>query len=115
MIPNQPRQTASLWLDYTQTSGVLKGLGVGAGLRYIGESTYIGRDNLSPLSGNQSVDIETGGYTLTDASIRYDIDDVRLALNVRNLFDREYTTTCTDLVCYFGDGRRVIASVTYNW
>ncbi|WP_417508648.1 TonB-dependent siderophore receptor [Methylophaga sp.] len=115
LIPNQPRQTASLWLDYTKTSGVLKGLGMGAGLRYIGESTYIGRDNLSPLSGNQSVDIETGGYTLTDASIRYDFDDVRLALNVSNLFDREYTTTCTDLVCYFGDGRRVIASATYNW
>ncbi len=115
LIPNQPRQTASLWLDYTQTSGVLKGLGVGAGLRYIGESTYIGKDNLSALSGNQSVDIETGGYTLTDASIRYDFDDVRLALNVSNLFDREYTTTCTDLVCYYGDGRRVIASATYNW
>ncbi|SFJ86050.1 TonB-dependent siderophore receptor [Methylophaga sulfidovorans] len=115
LIPNQPRQTASVWPDYTQTSGVLKGLGMGAGLRYIGESTYIGRDNLSPISGNQSVDIETGGYTLTDASLRYDFDDVRLALNVSNLFDREYTTTCTDLVCYFGDGRRVIASATYNW
>lgn len=115
LIPNQPRQTASVWLDYIQTSGVLKGLGMGAGLRYIGESTYIGRDNLSPISGNQSVDIETGGYTLTDASIRYDFDDVRLALNVSNLFDREYTTTCTDLVCYYGDGRRVIASATYNW
>lgn len=115
LIPNQPRQTASVWLDYTQTSGVLKGLGMGAGLRYIGESTYIGRDNLSPISGNQSVDIETGGYTLTDASLRYDFDDVRLALNVSNLFDREYTTTCTDLVCYFGDGRRVTASATYNW
>ncbi|WP_417541510.1 TonB-dependent siderophore receptor [Methylophaga thalassica] len=114
LIPNQPRQTASLWLDYTQTSGVLKGVGVGAGLRYVGESTYIGKDTLSAVS-DQSVDIETGGYTLTDASIRYDFDDVRLALNVSNLFDREYTTTCTDLVCYFGDGRRVIASATYNW
>ncbi len=111
LIPNQPRQTASLWLDYTQTTGVLKGLGMGAGLRYVGESTYIGKDSLS----TSTVDIETGGYTLTDASIRYDFDDVRLALNVSNLFDREYTTTCTDLVCYYGDGRRVIASATYNW
>jgi len=111
LIPNQPRQTASLWLDYTQTTGVLKGLGMGAGVRYVGESTYIGTDSLS----TSTVDIETGGYTLTDASIRYDFDDVRLALNVSNLFDREYTTTCTDLVCYFGDGRRVIASATYNW
>jgi|TARA_A100001391_G_scaffold58408_1_gene35968 iron complex outermembrane receptor protein len=98
-------------LDYTQTTGVLKGLGMGAGVRYVGESTYIGTDSLS----TSTVDIETGGYTLTDASIRYDFDDVRLALNVSNLFDREYTTTCTDLVCYFGDGRRVIASATYNW
>ncbi len=111
LLPNQPRQTASVWLDYTQTSGVLKGLGIGAGLRYVGESTYIGKDTLS----TSTVDIETGGYTLTDASLRYDFDDVRLALNVSNLFDREYTTTCTDLVCYFGDGRRVIASATYNW
>ena len=111
LIPNQPRQTASLWLDYTQTTGVLKGLGMGAGVRYVGESTYIGTDSLS----TSTVDIETGGYTLTDASIRYDFDDVRLALNVSNLFDREYTTTCNDLVCYFGDGRRVIASATYNW
>jgi len=115
LLANQPRQTASLWLDYTQTTGVLKGLGMGAGLRYVGETTYIGTDNLSTFSGNSTVDIETGGYTLTDASIRYDFADVRLALNVSNLFDREYTTTCTDLICYFGDGRRVIASATYNW
>ena len=33
-----PRNTASLWLDYTVQAGPLEGLGMGVGQRYVGSS-----------------------------------------------------------------------------
>jgi iron complex outermembrane receptor protein len=42
-------------------------------------------------------------------------DSLALQLNVANLLDNEYTTTCAFGSCYYGPGRRVIGTVSYRW
>jgi iron complex outermembrane receptor protein len=102
---NVPHHIASAWLNYTVPDGRLKGLGVGGGARYIGASW---NDNAN-TSKNAS-------YTLIDAAVSYKVtDSLALQLNVANLLDNEYTTTCAFGSCYYGPGRRVIGTVSYRW
>lgn len=105
-----PRHMASLWADYVFHDGPLAGLGLGAGARYTG-STYGDADNLYHIRG----------YTLIDATVRYDLSRVGLkgtavALNASNLTDELYVATCGSVAsCYYGSGRNVTASLTYTW
>ena len=108
-----PNQQASLWTDYTWHNGVLDGFGVGAGVRYTG-NTY----------GDQA-NTELGkadAYTVFDAAVHYDLGRLdntlkgaSLALNATNLFDKDYISTCDSFYCYYGDQRSVVASATYKW
>lgn len=96
----QPEHAASLWGDYRLP--MLRALTIGGGVRYIGDTTDF---------SNQ---YEVPSYTLFDAVVRYDIDAWRLALNVKNLTDKEYISACT-YACYYGDGRTAVVTATYNW
>ena len=108
-----PNQQASLWTDYTWHNGVLDGFGVGAGVRYTG-NTY----------GDQA-NTELGkadAYTVFDAAVHYDLGRLdhtlkgaSLALNATNLFNKDYISTCDSFYCYYGDQRSVVASATYKW
>ena len=110
--PFVPNKQGSLWLAYGVEQGLLRGLGLGGGARYIGES-YGETANL----------YETDSVTLFDASVSYDVakamgsdNGVTLQLSANNLTDREYISTCISaLGCYWGEGRSVTGSVTYNW
>lgn len=102
---------AALWLDYTHKSGNFSGLGLGGGLRYVG-------GNYGDLSNSQKVP----SNVLVDASVHYDlgklnpkINGMRLGVNMSNLLDREYLTTCYGGSCFYGDRRSVLASLRYNW
>jgi iron complex outermembrane receptor protein len=79
---NVPKHSASLWFDTTKPEAMkdeeIKGWSFGAGLRYIG-SRY---DYYNTVT--------LGGVVLTDALIRYDAGGWRYALNVHNVFDKEY-------------------------
>jgi len=106
-----PEHQGSVWLDYTQPTGALAGLGLGGGARYIGS-------NYGDLSNSQ----KAPSYTLIDTSVHYDLSKLdrrlqgtRLGVNINNLFDREYLTTCGEGSCYYGDRRSVLASLRYNW
>lgn len=105
-----PDWTAALWGDYTFHSGPLSGLGLAAGLRYNGES-YGDSANLYRIPG----------YTLWDAAIRYDVGRhgavaTQLALDISNLTDRSYISTCISVSgCYYGTGRTVTASARFSW
>ncbi|MFJ2287260.1 TonB-dependent siderophore receptor [Pseudomonas iridis] len=108
-----PNQQASLWTDYTWHTGVLDGFGVGAGVRYTG-NTY--GDKANTWLG------KADAYTVFDASVHYDLGRLdnslkgaSLALNATNLLDKEYISTCDSFYCYYGDTRSVVASATYKW
>jgi len=36
-------------------------------------------------------------------------------VNLSNLLDREYLTSCSGGFCEFGDRRTIYASLRYNW
>lgn len=103
--PGTPRQTASVWLDYTVPGGWLRNVGFGAGVRYV-----------SSAQGDVPNTFEVPGRTLMDVAAHYDWQHWRLALNVSNLFDREYVSTCSSpAVCYWGATRTVLATARYQW
>jgi iron complex outermembrane receptor protein len=107
-----PKQTASLWLDYAVHDSVLQGLGVSAGVRYVG-SSY----------GDDVNSFKVPAFTLLDAALRYDVGamdsalhGLKLQLNLSNLLDKTYVSACTsDATCNFGVRRTVYASATYDW
>jgi iron complex outermembrane receptor protein len=108
-----PRQQASLWLDYAvQTSDAWDGLSFGAGARYTGQTF-----------GDNANQFDIPSYTVFDAAVRYDfgkatpkLKGLKASLNVSNLFDRKYVSTCIAATgCYWGEGRSVYATLKYSW
>lgn len=107
-----PRHQASLWADYTVQAGAMAGLGLGAGVRYVGESW-----------GDTTNTIKVPSYTVFDAAVHYDLSQLSpslagavLAVNATNLFDRDYVASCTRATsCYYGTARTVIGTLKYQW
>ncbi|HEV7307479.1 TonB-dependent siderophore receptor [Ensifer sp.] len=100
-----PDKQASLWLDYTVQQGVFEGMSIGAGVRYRGES-WADKENTQKVPSS----------TVFDAGLRYEKNDWGAALNVTNLFDREYVSGCGGiLVCGYGDARTVTFKLSKKW
>ncbi len=108
-----PKHQASAWARYQVQQGPLAGVGVGAGLRYVG-NTYTSTSNL----------FRTPGRVLVDALV--DVDLGRLnpqmkgwnaALNITNLFDKTHVASCLGDYdwCYYGYQRTVKATARYTW
>lgn len=104
-----PQHMVSGWLDYDlgTATPVLKGLTVGGGGRFVGNT-------VNPDANGQKATLK--GYKVFDAAIHYQVqDNVKLSLTGTNLLDKEYTSTCYYGTCYYGDGRTVMSSLTLNW
>ena len=104
-----PSHLASFYADYAFPDGTLAGLGVGAGVRYQG-----------PTFADPANTFKVPGFALVDASLRYDIGPIRLALNANNLFDKRYAGTCFSFVgsptsCTYGAARTVIGTARYRF
>jgi len=100
-----PEILASGWLDYTVQDGPFKGFGFGAGVRYVGFS-YVDNENT----------LKVPAATVFDAGIRYTRDNFTVALNVNNLFDNEYVSSCdTQYTCNYGAGRVATLKASYKW
>lgn len=97
-----PNDTLSLWGKYQVQSGPMEGLGLGAGLRYVGESY-----------GDDQNSIRNDDRTFVDLEVSYDLPQapgVQFQLNVKNAFNQE-KTTCTAGHCYRDEGRVWTASL----
>jgi iron complex outermembrane receptor protein len=104
-----PSHLASFYADYAFTEGTLAGFGLGAGVRYQGQ-TFADTDN----------SLKIPGFTLFDASLRYDIGPIRLGLNAKNLFDKRYLGSCFSFVgsptsCTYGASRTVVGTARYRF
>ncbi|WP_436894002.1 ferrichrome porin FhuA [Siccibacter turicensis] len=108
-----PRNMASVWMDYTFNETALSGFTFGAGTRYVGDTS-------SFYAANNDT-FKVGSYTLVDAMVKYDLGrvglpDSSIAVNVNNLFDREYVSSCyRDTACYWGAERQVVATATFRF
>jgi iron complex outermembrane receptor protein len=102
---NTPQQIGSVWADYTFQEGPLRGFGFGGGVRYIGKSF-----------ANIANTLIVPSVVLGDAAIHYEWQSWRAALNVINIADKTYVASCaSDTSCFYGDRRRVTASLAYKW
>ncbi|WP_044874265.1 TonB-dependent siderophore receptor [Pseudomonas sp. LFM046] len=112
-MPQIPRNQATAWADYTWHSGPLDGFGVAAGVRYVGD-TY--GNTANTWLGH------VGSYTVYDASVHYDLGrlnsslrGVSVAVDAKNVFNKEYLSTCDGYWCYYGDERSVVGSLNYKF
>lgn len=102
---NTPSKLASFWGDYTFKEGPLTGFGFGAGVRYVG-SSFANTANTLPVPD----------YVVGDASVHYEWDKWRAAINVSNFTDKTFVASCqTPTVCFYGDRMRATASIAYRW
>lgn len=100
-----PEHEASLWANYAVQGGRLLGLSTGAGVRYVG-SSY----------GDSTNARETPAYTVFDAALRYQRGAIEGALNVTNLFDKQYYAICRPGGgCALGDERQVQLTVSFDF
>jgi len=111
-VPQVPEHSGSAWADYRFRDGPLSGLGLGAGIRYVGAT-----------QGNDTNSFRVPAFTLYDAAVRYDLGALRedlkgaeVTLNVSNLFDKDYVSSCSSTdACYFGNRRVVLAGLRLKW
>lgn len=105
MPTNTPELLVSGWADYTFRDGPLAGFGFGGGVRYVGASWADAANTL-----------EVPAVVLGDLAVHYEWQNWRTAINVTNLTDKIYVASCaSDTSCFYGDRRRVTASVSYKW
>ncbi|WP_181704903.1 TonB-dependent siderophore receptor [Chthonobacter rhizosphaerae] len=90
-----PETQASLSFHYTFGTGLLEGFTVGGGVRYQG-SSWVDNENT----------LKVPSATVFDAKVGFDAEDWSVALNVNNIFDRDYVASCqTQFACSYGEGR----------
>ncbi|ABD07968.1 TonB-dependent siderophore receptor [Rhodopseudomonas palustris HaA2] len=116
IIGNRPQAVpdffGSVWANYTFRSGPVGGLSVGGGIRHVGASY-----------GDDANTLQTSAYTLVDAALKYELEylsprlkGTALTLNVNNLFDKEYYSSCSSTYyCQFGNRRTILAGLRYRW
>lgn len=106
-----PRHQLTAWADYRFTDGALSGANAGLGVRHMAD---IWADDANTR--------QVPDYTLVDLALGYDFGHVGLPgvsarLNINNLLDKEYVSSCynsTDF-CYFGAERNVTATASYRF
>lgn len=104
-----PETQASASLDYTMPSGVfggvLDGVVVGAGVRYVGSS----------WADHQNT-VKVPAVTLYDGWIGYEAEGWGLDLTVSNLTDEAYVAGCqTVTACFYGEGLTARLGLHVSW
>ncbi len=105
-LANIPRSSFSLLNVYEFQDGALKGLGLGAGSKYVAER--VGQTSNTPFS--------MGAYTVVDLLSYYKVNEkVRLNLDVKNLFNRDYEEGAFgNIYAYPGAPRTLQVGIAYT-
>lgn len=105
-LANIPRNSFSLLNTYEFQDGGLKGLGLGMGVKYV--------DDRAGQTAAQTYTMEQ--YTVVDLLSFYQVNEhVRLNLDLKNLFDKEYDEGAFNNYVYPGAPRTVQAGVSYTF
>ena len=103
LLENLPRHQAAVWGVYRFSIGGVRGFSAGAGYRWL--SSF--RDGTGPK-------VPAAG--VVDALLAYDSQDWRYALNISNLADKKYMSTCLARGdCWWATRRNVVLSATYRF
>lgn len=110
-ISSVPTHMASAWAHYKlPENSFLYGLGVGAGVRFVG-SSYGNDENTMKNSSRAFVD---AAIDFDFGAIKKDYEGVKLQVNATNLFDTS-KPVCSAGFCYRDQGRTVVGSLKYSW
>ncbi|MDF1834437.1 MAG: TonB-dependent siderophore receptor [Alteraurantiacibacter sp. bin_em_oilr2.035] len=107
-----PEWQSSLFALYDISSGSLRGLSFGGGIRHVGGSESSG---ISALTG-EVLTYRTSGYTVGDLSAAFEYGSWELRVTARNVTNEKYLTVC--LVrgdCYPGERGSVTGTVAFNF
>ncbi|MHB8798631.1 MAG: TonB-dependent siderophore receptor [Thermoanaerobaculia bacterium] len=100
-----PKQLLGAAAEYNVSSGALAGLGIGAGVRYVGTR-----------AGDPANTIEVPDYTLFDAFARYVWKSTEFQVSATNVLDKTYVAVCTSgSYCNYGSAMKLIGTVRYRW
>ena len=105
-IEGLPKHQASVWAKYRFAIGGVSGFSAGAGVR--------------AMSSFRDLQFGTGpripGVVLADLVFAYDTASWRYALNINNVTDKKYFSTCLSRGdCWYGSRRNIVASATYRF
>ncbi|MBF8756738.1 TonB-dependent siderophore receptor [Pseudomonas guariconensis] len=105
-LANIPRNSFSLLNTYEFQDGGLKGLGLGMGVKYV--------DDRAGQTATQTYTMEQ--YTVVHLLSFYQVNEhVRLNLDLKNLFNKEYDEGAFNSYVYPGAPRTVQAGVSYTF
>ena len=105
-----PDHSIKVWTSYRPPEGPLSRLTLGGGVNWQSKTSA----SLSEIFGPTTVPVRQGAYALVDVRAAYDLsDNITLAVNVNNLFDKRYWERMNG-VQYgntYGAPRNVLATV----
>jgi len=105
-LANIPRNSFSLLNTYEFQDGFAKGLGLGVGVKYVDDRN----------GQTEAVTYNMDQYTVVDLLGFYQLNEhVRLNLDVKNLFNKEYDEGAFNTYAYPGAPRTVQAGVSYTF
>jgi iron complex outermembrane receptor protein len=78
IAPNAPQRMGGLWAKYIIPAGLIKGVGVGFGVNYVGERNTFNNN------------LQIPEYTAFNAALYYTIDKISISVNANNLADKTY-------------------------
>jgi iron complex outermembrane recepter protein len=103
-LSNSANHSFNLWTSYEIQKGNLQGLGAGIGLFYVGDR-----------AGDFDNTYDVPSYVRTDASIFYNQDRFRVALNFKNIFDVDYFESSLGTRVYYGQPFTVQGTVSLQF
>ena len=112
-VESVPEHLASLWAIYTLHDGFFRGVSVGAGVRYVGDTVSTGVD----LGTSDEISVTTPAFTLFDAMVAYETPEYRWQLTAQNLEDEYFVTACGAMRgdCFVGQARTITTSFFYKF
>jgi iron complex outermembrane receptor protein len=97
-MPNVAKHSARLWSVYDYALDDRSGLGIGAGVNWVGSR-----------QGDLGNTFKLASYTVVDGLLYYRYDGLKISLNATNLLDEEYIEGSTSAVrVYQGEPRQVM-------
>jgi iron complex outermembrane receptor protein len=104
ILPNAPGNQGGVWVKYTFTTPVLKGVGVAAGANFVSSRTTFNAALTLP------------SYTVADAALYYTVDRFKLSVNMNNIFDKTHWVGGYDFNRLFpGTPRNFLIGVGYTF
>ncbi len=114
-LASTPDHLFSTWATY-RPQNFLSGLKLGAGVRYVGETSDGSARVVLPDGSIANEPLLTDTYTLFDLMIGYEKGSYDFTLNVDNVSDKTVVTSCLARGdCFYGQKRTITASVKYKF